>query len=85
MRNIHNQVKNTPQLIYNYLQENVTRNSQPVIQHDYLTKTANETIYEYTGIAMKYRQIIKSKLRPVWIKYFSNEIVRLSQGVGGRV
>ena len=47
---------------------------------------ANAIIYEETGVAMEYRKLITSpKLRPVWIKYFVNVILRIAQGVNDRV
>ena len=73
MNNVHNQVKDTPQLIYNFIQENLERNAQPVTQIDYLTKRANAVIYEDIGVAMEYIRIINIKKHIlVWIKYFAN-------------
>ena len=58
LSNIHNQVKDTPHLIANCLQLILTRNNQPITQHDYLTKMANAIIYEDTRVAMEYIQLI---------------------------
>ena len=52
MHNIHNQAKYTPHLIDNCIQENVTRKSQPITQHDYLTKIANTIIDKDTEVTM---------------------------------
>ena len=47
---------------------------------------ANSIIDEDIWVSMDYRKLIKTpKLRPVWIKSFANDIVRLAQGVGDRV
>ena len=51
-----------PHFISNFLQENVTRNSQPVTHHDYLTKITNEIIDEDTGVSMEYIKFILKKL-----------------------
>ena len=59
LSNIQTQVKYTPQLIANCLQENVTRNNQLVTQHDYLIKTANPVIDEEKGVSVEYIQLIK--------------------------
>ena len=80
LRNVHNQLKYTPHLISNRLQENLEINDPTEIQHDYLTKIANAIIDEDTGIAMEYRHLVKNpKQRPVCIKSFANDIVRISQ------
>ena len=64
----------------------MTRNNQPLTQHEYLTKIANSIIGEDIGVTLEYRHIVKKpKIRPVCMKSFTNEIVRLYQGVDGRV
>ena len=80
MRNVHNQVKDTPHLIANCLHENLAIDAQPVIDHYYYTKVANSIIDEYTSVTMDYIQLIKKpKHRPSWIKYFTNETGRIYQ------
>ena len=54
-------MKDTPHLISNCLLENETRNDQPVTENDYMTNMANIIIYDDTGFAMEYRQIIKTQ------------------------
>ena len=60
--NVHNQVKDTPHLIANCRQEILARNDQLGTQHDYLTKMANAIIDEDIGVAMYYRQLIKTQI-----------------------
>ena len=55
MRNIHNQVEDTQKIRAKFLQENMTRNAQSLTQHYYLTKMANATIDEDTGVVMDHR------------------------------
>ena len=65
---------------------NFNKNTQPVTQHKCLIKMANVITDVDTGVTMEYIQLNKnSKHRPMWIKYFANEIGRLAQGFGGRV
>ena len=86
MRNVHNPVKATKNLISNFLQESLEKNTQPVTNQDYMTRMANEIIDGDVVFSMENRHMIRiPKHKPVWFKSISNEIDRLSQGVGGRV
>ena len=51
LQNVHNQVKYTPNLIANCIEENFPRNDLPVTPHDYLTNMSNQIIYESTGVS----------------------------------
>ena len=55
-------MKDTSIVISNYLQENLARNTQPVTQHEYLTKMANSIIDEYLGVAVEYINPIKTQM-----------------------
>ena len=55
-------MKDTSIVISNYLQENLAGNTQPVTQHEYLTKMANSIIDEYLGVAVEYINPIKTQM-----------------------
>ena len=48
--------------------------------------TANSIIDDETGEPLEYRHLIKGgKHKNIWVKYFSNELGRPTQGVGDRL
>ena len=47
--NLFEQVKATPQLIENFIHENIIRHSRNMTKHDYLAKMANAIIDNDTG------------------------------------
>ena len=57
--NVHNKVNSTLQFIDKCLQGNITRKSQSMTQHKYLTKMANAIIDENTGKELSYRKWCK--------------------------
>ena len=58
---MRNQLKDKPKLIAIFLQKNEAENNEPVIHNNYLTTIYHEIIDEDTGVAMEYRNLIKTQ------------------------
>ena len=55
-------------------------------EQQYLNMLATSIIDDETGESLEYRHIIKrDKHKKIWVKYFSNELGHMAQGVGDRL
>ena len=86
MMNIHEQVKNTPQVIEKYLKENVCKLPQKMTHHSYLTHMANAIIDNDTGKDLNHCQVSKhTKYKKIRKQSFASKLGRLTQGEGRQV
>ena len=64
-------------------QKYTTPSHSRALEAQLLTHVANSVLYHETGKQLNYGQLRKNpKIQETWNKYFSNEMVRLCQGVG---
>ena len=56
---------------------------EDTIYHQYINIMSKSIIDDETGESLEYRHLIKhDKHKNKWVKYFSNELGRLTQGLG---
>ena len=61
----------------------IKKTPEDMTDHQYLNILSNSIIDYETWESLEYIRLIKrDKHKNKWVKYFSNELVRLSQGIG---